>query len=37
VKDRIAAYRDAGETVLNVQPIGPNKLQDLETIAGWVA
>jgi hypothetical protein len=24
-------------TVLNVQPIGPNKLQDLETIAGWVA
>jgi F420-dependent oxidoreductase-like protein len=37
VKDRIAAYRDAGVTVLNVQPIGPNKLQDLETIAGWVA
>ena len=37
VKDRIAAYRDAGVTVLNVQPIGPNKLQDLETIAGWVS
>ena len=37
VKDRIAAYRDAGVTVLNVQPIGPNKLQDLETVADWVA
>jgi F420-dependent oxidoreductase-like protein len=37
VKDRIAAYRDSGVTVLNVQPIGPNKWQDLETIAGWVA
>jgi F420-dependent oxidoreductase-like protein len=37
VKERIAAYRDAGVTILNVQPIGPNKLQDLETIAGWLA
>jgi F420-dependent oxidoreductase-like protein len=37
VKDRIAAYRDAGVTVLNVQPIGPNGLKDIETIANWVA
>jgi F420-dependent oxidoreductase-like protein len=37
VKDRIAAYREAGVTVLNVQPIGPNRLKDLETIANWVA
>ena len=37
VKDRIAAYRESGVTVLNVQPIGPNGLKDIETIAGWVA
>jgi F420-dependent oxidoreductase-like protein len=37
VKDRIAAYREAGVTVLNVQPIGPNGLKDIETVANWVA
>jgi F420-dependent oxidoreductase-like protein len=36
VKDRVAAYRDSGVTVLNVQPIGPNGLKDIETIAAWV-
>jgi F420-dependent oxidoreductase-like protein len=37
VKDRIAAYRESGVTVLNAQPVGPNGLQDIETIANWVA
>ncbi len=37
VKDRVAAYRESGVTVLNVQPVGPNALQDIETIANWVA
>ena len=37
VKDRVAAYRESGVTVLNVQPVGPNGLQDIETIASWVA
>jgi F420-dependent oxidoreductase-like protein len=37
VKDRIAAYRESGVTVLNVQPVGPNGLQDIEMIANWVA
>jgi len=37
VKDRVEAYRESGVTVLNVQPIGPNGLRDIETIAGWVA
>jgi F420-dependent oxidoreductase-like protein len=37
VKDRIAAYRESGVTVLNVQPVGPNGLQDIETVANWVA
>ena len=36
VKDRVAAYRESGVTVLNVQPVGPNGLKDIETIAGWV-
>jgi F420-dependent oxidoreductase-like protein len=37
VKDRIAAYREAGVTILNVQPVGPNKMKDVETIASWLA
>jgi alkanesulfonate monooxygenase SsuD/methylene tetrahydromethanopterin reductase-like flavin-dependent oxidoreductase (luciferase family) len=36
VKDRIEAYRESGVTVINVQAIGPNRLQDIETIANWV-
>jgi F420-dependent oxidoreductase-like protein len=36
VKDRIAAYEAAGVTMLDVQPIGPNGLHDVETIAGWL-
>jgi F420-dependent oxidoreductase-like protein len=37
VKERVAAYRESGVTVLNVQAIGPNGLKDIETIANWVA
>ena len=36
VRDRIAAYRDSGVTILNVQPTGPNGLADVETVAGWL-
>jgi F420-dependent oxidoreductase-like protein len=36
VKDRIAAYREAGVTVLNVDPIGPNGMRDIETLAEWL-
>jgi hypothetical protein len=36
VRDRIAAYRDSGVTILNVQPIGPNGIADIETVAGWL-
>ena len=36
VRDRIAAYKAAGVTVLNVAPIGPNGLRDVETLAGWI-
>ena len=37
IKDRIEAYRDSGVTVLNVQPVGPNGMKDVETVAGWLA
>ena len=37
VRDRIAAYRAAGVTILNVQPVGPNGTADIETIAGWMS
>ena len=32
-----AAYREAGVTVLNVEPIGPNGVRDIETLAEWLA
>jgi F420-dependent oxidoreductase-like protein len=37
VKDRVAAYRDAGVTILNVEPIGPNGLRDVATLAEWLS
>jgi F420-dependent oxidoreductase-like protein len=33
VKERIAAYREAGVTILNVQPVGPNGVRDIATLA----
>jgi F420-dependent oxidoreductase-like protein len=33
VKDRLAAFKESGVTVLNVQPIGPNGLKDIERLA----
>jgi hypothetical protein len=37
VRDRIAAYRASGVTILNVQPVGPGGTRDIETLAGWLA
>lgn len=37
VKDRVAAYKEAGVTVLNVNPIGPNGLKDVAKLAEWLA
>jgi F420-dependent oxidoreductase-like protein len=36
VRDRIAAYRASGVTVLNVRPVGPNGLRDIQTAAAWL-
>ena len=35
VQDRIAAYREAGVTVLNVTPVGPDPLATIEKLKEW--
>ena len=37
VRERVEAFAESGVTILNVQPIGPNGLRDVETLAGWLA
>jgi F420-dependent oxidoreductase-like protein len=36
VKERVAAYREAGVTILNVNPIGADPVADLEQLRGWL-
>jgi F420-dependent oxidoreductase-like protein len=36
VKDRLAAYKEAGVTVLQVNPIGPNALQQVELLRSLI-
>jgi len=36
VRERIAAYRESGVTILNVRPVGPNGIADVETVASWL-
>jgi F420-dependent oxidoreductase-like protein len=36
VKDRIAAFKAAGVTVLDVQPIGPDPLGDVRRVQEWI-
>jgi F420-dependent oxidoreductase-like protein len=37
VRDQVAAYRESGVTILNVQPVGPNGMGDVETVADWLS
>lgn len=37
VRERVAAYREAGVTILNVEPVGDSRLRDIETIADWLS
>jgi F420-dependent oxidoreductase-like protein len=37
VKDRIAAYRAAGVTALDVQPVGPDPFGDIARVKEWIA
>jgi F420-dependent oxidoreductase-like protein len=36
VKERVAAYREAGVTILNVTPVGPDPTRDLERLRAWL-
>jgi F420-dependent oxidoreductase-like protein len=37
IRDRIAAYKESGVTVLNVTPVGPDPVKLIEQVKGWVA
>jgi alkanesulfonate monooxygenase SsuD/methylene tetrahydromethanopterin reductase-like flavin-dependent oxidoreductase (luciferase family) len=37
VKDRIAAFKAAGVTLLDLQPIGPDPLGDVAKVKNWVS
>ncbi|MGW6979398.1 LLM class F420-dependent oxidoreductase [Streptomyces sp. NPDC054932] len=36
VRDRIAAFREAGVTMLNVTPVGPDPAKLIETVKSWL-
>jgi F420-dependent oxidoreductase-like protein len=36
VRDRIAAFREAGVTMLNVHPVGPEPAKLIETVKNWL-
>ena len=36
VRDRIAAYRESGVTILNLQPVGRSGTADIEKVAAWL-
>ena len=37
IKERIAAYREAGVTVLNVTPVGPDPQRTIEQLKEWIS
>ena len=36
VRERIEAYREAGVTRLSINPVGPNRLETIEKVKGWI-
>jgi alkanesulfonate monooxygenase SsuD/methylene tetrahydromethanopterin reductase-like flavin-dependent oxidoreductase (luciferase family) len=36
VKERIAAYKEAGVTILNITPMGPDPVKAVEQVKAWV-
>ncbi|MEV6609671.1 LLM class F420-dependent oxidoreductase [Kutzneria sp. NPDC051319] len=36
VKERVEAYREAGVTMLNVNPVGPDPIGDVRTLREWL-
>ena len=36
VKERLAAYKESGVTVLNVTPVGPDPVKLIEQVKTWI-
>ena len=36
VRERLAAFKDSGVTVLQVTPIGPDPVKLIEQVKGWI-
>jgi len=36
VRDRIEAYKESGVTRLSINPVGPNRLETIEKVKGWI-
>jgi F420-dependent oxidoreductase-like protein len=36
VRERLAAYKEAGVTVLNITPVGPDPVKLVEQVKGWI-
>ena len=37
VRDRIMAYKESGVTRLSINPVGPNRLETIEKVKGWIS
>ena len=37
VRERIEAYAEAGVTRLSINPVGPNRLETIEKVKGWIS
>jgi hypothetical protein len=36
VRERLAAYKESGVTVLNITPVGPDPVKLVEQVKGWI-
>jgi len=36
IKERLAAYKESGVTVLNITPLGPDPVKMVEQVKGWI-
>ena len=37
VRDRIMAYKESGVTRLSINPVGPDRLETIEKVKGWIS
>jgi hypothetical protein len=36
VRERLAAFKESGVTILNVNPVGPDPVRLIEQVKGWI-